>query len=517
MLRSNRLLFNTLEAVTRPRRLSGLSGGRAAGSRLTLGIACLVCGLLLGWNTSPVFGQGGGIAGGVGGGQGGGQGGQQGGQRGQAGQGGQAGGGNVGGILIDAQGVVRPAFTRDTSGKLDQKRRAELAGKSLPSELNTYSAVRKVSLVRLEAACEDFAARKQHVTGEMQFLAGLQRIDYIFVYPETKDLVLAGPAEGFVVDEVGRGIGVTTGRPALRLDDLMVALRALERGGPIGCSIDPLPANLAALKAYVTQNSNTTTPDVARGRFEEMARILGMQDVRVFGVPDDSHFAQTLVDADYRMKRLSLGIDPSPVRSLKSHLAMIGAGANTLERWWFAPLYTALIRSDDRLAYRFTGPRVQLMNQTEMVSDTGQRSASSAFTPVSTERYAKQFTEKYPELADASPTFGELQTLFDLAVMAALFKKDQLPAKAGWTPGLFLDPERATLVRQNVPRQVDTLCNYKSGRRLFIGLLGGGVTIEPMQTLNRIEFQSDAEGLLKKGHAAARTEKEPDPKIWWWD
>src|SRR5262249_4566582 len=149
----------------------------------------------------------------------------------------------AGGILVDPEGVVRPMFHVERAGKLDKKRKQELAGKSLPGDLNEKSPLRKISLVQLEAACEEFARNKTHVTGEMQFLAGLQRIDYVFVYPEEKDIVIAGPAEGYLVDHFGRAVGVTSGRPALRLDDLIVALRTQERGGgTIRCSIDPTEA-----------------------------------------------------------------------------------------------------------------------------------------------------------------------------------------------------------------------------------------------------------------------------------
>jgi len=34
-------------------------------------------------------------------------------------------------------------------------------------------------------------------------LAGLQRIEYVFLAPDSKDIVLAGPAEGWRVNEQG--------------------------------------------------------------------------------------------------------------------------------------------------------------------------------------------------------------------------------------------------------------------------------------------------------------------------
>src|SRR5437899_1335790 len=124
---------------------------------------------------------------------GGGSAGTSGGTSGQSGQSGQTGtaGNTSGGIFVDAQGVVRPMFQQDKSGRLDKKRRHELAGRSLPGDLNEYSPLRKVSLVQLETACESYARDKQHVSSEMQFLAGLQRIDYVFVYPAEHDIVIA--------------------------------------------------------------------------------------------------------------------------------------------------------------------------------------------------------------------------------------------------------------------------------------------------------------------------------------
>src|SRR5262249_38960722 len=158
------------------------------------------------------------------------------------------------------------------------------------------SPLRKISLPRLEKACESFVRDKTHVTSDMQYLAGLQRIDYVFVYPEEKDLVIAGPAEGYLIDDFERAVGVTTGRPALRLDDLMVALRALQRGGGvIRCSIDPEEANLKKLVAFVNQNSNATTLDVAKAQFAQLGEILGMQDVSISGVPAESHFGELLL------------------------------------------------------------------------------------------------------------------------------------------------------------------------------------------------------------------------------
>ena len=58
----------------------------------------------------------------------------------------------------------------------------------------------------------------------MLTLAGLQRVRYVFVYPESGDLVLAGPAGDWKVDD-GRIVAKDTLDPVVRLDDLLVLMR----------------------------------------------------------------------------------------------------------------------------------------------------------------------------------------------------------------------------------------------------------------------------------------------------
>ncbi|MGQ0636250.1 MAG: DUF1598 domain-containing protein [Planctomycetaceae bacterium] len=434
------------------------------------------------------------------------------------GTGGAGQGGAVGGILVDADGVVHARIVADKTGTLDGRRRAELARRGSTSDYSQASSLRKVSLARLESACEPIARAGQHVSDEMQYLAGLQRIDYLFVDPDSRDLVIAGPAEGFVLDNAGRAVGVSSGRPPLRLDDLLIALRALSRsGGTIGCSIDPQEANLAKLQTFLRQTSGEMTAEDAKAKFARLAPIVGRQDVSVFGVPADSHFAQVLVDADFRIKRLSLGLGPPPLKGFKSHLALVGPGESNMQRWWFAPLYEAFVASPDGLAYAFRGQRVQMLAQEELVSAGGRR-MSAAFTHVSSKKFAQQFTDRYAELASAVPVYAELQNMFDLAVLAALFKKERLPERIGWRMELFLDSERAALTKHAVPRQVDSLSNYKviSGK-LYVAQVCGGVTIDPQQVLMQAEFQLSEDEPLRAARATAFPAQRPADHPWWWD
>ena len=126
----------------------------------------------------------------------------------------------VGGISINSDGLITNATT-DTLGKLRAERDRLL--QKVPADLHGAAALRKVSLRGLEEAIEDSIRAGKQLPDEVVLLAGLQDIRYVFVYPEQKDIVLVGYGEGWQLDRNGNFVGVTTGKPVLLLDDLLVA------------------------------------------------------------------------------------------------------------------------------------------------------------------------------------------------------------------------------------------------------------------------------------------------------
>ena len=395
------------------------------------------------------------------------------------------------GIRIDPQGVVGPAFSQARSAALHKKQAEAFASEHLSADLQAHSELRKVSLVKLEQAYAALQDAGQAVPPEMRHLAGLQRIDYVFVDPDGRDVVLAGPAEGFAPDPSGRMRGLTTGRPPVHLDDLIVALRSVLRGdGSIGCSIDPDEQRLAALQNYVRQNSSPTSSAGARQRYLEMAQVLGLEYISVWGVPENSHYAHVLVEADYRMKRISIGAEPSGVRGIRSHLSQLVPNGNSMQRWWFAPLYDAIHAAEDGTAYQLVGQRAQLLSQEERVSTGGDRN-DAAFTRASTQKFAQLFTEHFDDLAKASPVFAELQNLFDLAVVSALFQKERILQKIDWKAAVFLDEQRAPIDSFPVAKQVPSEAMTRPAQRgTMLGLIGG-VTLNPFSVISRVETRGN--------------------------
>ena len=165
------------------------------------------------------------------------------------------------GIAVDADGVLHKRVIDDPTGQLTSERR-QAARMALSPDLASFSRLRKISLNRLEA---ELKQRQGVPTDEMRYLAGIQRIRYVFFYPETGDIVVAGPAEGWMTDPTGRVVGMKNGRPTLQLQDLVVALRAFPPSGSetslVGCSIDPTPEGLAAMQQFLVNVGQTITPD----------------------------------------------------------------------------------------------------------------------------------------------------------------------------------------------------------------------------------------------------------------
>ena len=139
-----------------------------------------------------------------------------------------AGGGDlsgVAGIVVDPNGVLQLRTFEDPNGQL-MRSRIDAAKAALPQDILRRSAMRKISLNRLEKALGESISNNRPPEDAMRYLAGLTRLEYVFYYPETQDIVIAGPAEGWVVDASGRVVGMESGQPCLELQDLIVALRA---------------------------------------------------------------------------------------------------------------------------------------------------------------------------------------------------------------------------------------------------------------------------------------------------
>lgn len=383
----------------------------------------------------------------------------------------------VGGITIDADGLVTASTPLRLSRTAVQKKLAAYSEENLPADIITTSDQRVISLKQLDETLTQTLQQQQSIPETLLFLAGLQRIEAIVIDRDHKDLKLIGPAEGFGPAPSGRMHGITTSRPPIQLDDLVTALRSVAAGErEIGVSIDPTNQNMSQLQNYLRSNSSPATTAIVQRRYQAMRTILGNQVISLWGIPETTHFAQVLVEADLRMKRIALGLEPSGSAKVRSHLSMLKPQGNSLQRWWFMPYYESIETNAERTLYVIKGPRAQLMSQEEIADTNGQRS-DAPFTRRSTQKFAEQFTENFDQLAEINPTFAELQSLYDLALVASIARREGFLDSADPAFPTLLKDQELPVRSYPVPKLVQSSATYRrSSRGTMLGLIGG-VTI----------------------------------------
>jgi hypothetical protein len=420
------------------------------------------------------------------------------------------------GVAVDAQGVLRRQSFADPNGLLARQRIAA-AKAALTPDLLRFNAMRKISLTRLEKAIQ----KNQGVlTDEMRYLAGLLRVRYVFYYPDSKDIVLAGPAEGWVHDPSERVVGVTSGRPVLQLQDLIVALRAFppdqEGAGLISCSIDPTQEGLTNLQQFLRGFGSRAVPAQTETLVVNLKNSLGPQTITIGGVSPKTHFAQVLVEADYRMKLIGIGLEQPPVRMV-SFVEKVNPGAvsrNALFRWYFVPDYQCVRVADDKLAAELVGDGVKLVGEDELVSAQGGRARSGKSSQAS-QAFCLSFTQKYSQLAERSPVYAQLRNLVDLAVAAAFIQEQGYCQKAGWDLGLFADEKALPVETYNAPKQVESaVAAIWKGNRLMTPI-GGGVHLDAATALKSENLLSDEDGKVAK--TRSQTKLHLADGQWWWD
>lgn len=416
---------------------------------------------------------------------------------------------SVGGVSIDAEGLLKNA-TLDQMNKLRLLR--ETAMQEIPGDLAKPHELRKVSLRRLGEALAQLKAAGQSPTDEMRYLAGLQRVRYVFVYPETHDIVLAGFAEGWKVDSSGNYVGRSTNRPVLLLDDLLSVLRTAAHGlEVITCSIDPTQEGLDRLRKQSAGLSTIGDPGQTARMIEQ---LMGPQTIRLRGIADTSHFARVLVAADYRMKRLGMGFDPAPVAGLPSYLQMTRPGPRGMQtsapRWWLVPAYDPVLTDGESLAWELRGASVKCLTEETLFSETGAQAQPGKANPIA-QQWAKNFTERYDELSVKDSIFGQLRNCMDLAIVSALIFKENLVTKAGFGWGVWLDTAALPTDEYLPPKHTDTQVSYAKKGSNWVITASGGVEIQPAAVLAKTN-KSDA-------LPPVRSDAQPpaDSKAWWWN
>ncbi len=442
-----------------------------------------------------------------------------------------------GGVFVDAEGVLR--FRKVSRAAREARQLERLREAARPSRRGTTtgsasvaSPMRKVSLTRLERAVARRIAAGLPPTEEMRFLAGLTEARRLFVFPDSGDLVIAGPAEPWRADESGAfAWGAQSGSPVLQLDDFVTLLRVVEPGGPgvFACDISPTREGLHAVQRLL-QTTRVSFTATGRERFlRELSDALGVQRVQIWGVPTTSRVASVIVAADYHMKLVGIGLVdggknvPSYLDMLRIPPSGVLPPLETL-RWWFVPEYDEIAATASHDAFELRGTGVRVMAENEFLAEGGRR-VRLGTTSLLNRQFARNFSEHFDELAARYPVYAELRNIFDLTTIASLVVNYELDSRVGWRDhGVFARDGAYQPAQWATPRVVESVVNQRVleqrriegrqivRRRILVTVISGGVVVNPWPLVKR-----PARVSRRPADAAPALRLPADPERWWWD
>ncbi|MFM7070925.1 MAG: DUF1598 domain-containing protein [Planctomycetota bacterium] len=425
------------------------------------------------------------------------------------------------GVFVDANGVLIKGLARANAGSLTELRSSALSSNG-NIDVRRSSGMRKVSLSRLEREVQLRRLLGQGPDEAMRSLAGLQRVQYVLMYPETGDIVLAGPAGDWARDAEGRMVSLEKGRPVLQLDDLVVLLRNAENNKEvIGCSINPREENLARTKAFLDESTKRPLKPGQRDAWLDQLRdTVGKQDIVVFGLDPRTRAARIMVEADYRMKLVGMGLEEG-VPGVVSYLSAIPAAngeavpMNVL-RWWFAVNYDAVQTTEGHDAFEIRGQGVKVLSENELLTERGQR-VHTGQADVLNRQFTESFTKHFPALAAKYPVYAELRNIFDLALVAAIIQAQDLPGQAGWHMTYFGDAAQCPVELGTAPREVDSVVNHRViNRTQVVAGVSGGVSCSVKSLAAKDRMVVDTYGKLKANLTGSKP-KNLASDSWWWD
>lgn len=426
------------------------------------------------------------------------------------------------GVLVDPSGLMKEIDLSDSTSLAEVRSTARRLGEN--RDARRPSGLRKVSLPRLEREAQRLWALGKPPDASMRVLAGLRHVRFVLLFPESGDLVLAGPAGDWITGADGRLVAPDDGRPVLQLDDLVVLLRnafSADRG-QFGCSIVPRAANLASVQDFLKSSAARPLKPSERNRWmAELRSRLGRQDIRIHGIDPRSRVARIIVEADYHMKLIGMGLQEGTL-GVSSYLDSVQSNPDgslpplDVLRWWFTLNYDPLRTTNDRDAFELLGPGVRVQSENELLTERGQRVHTGKSDEIN-QKFAHDFTQHFADLAVKYPIYAELRSVFDLAMIAGLIRSEQLAERIDWHLPFFADDGKYQVDFGTAPLEVDSVVNYRlmNQRQLVVGV-SGGVTVQTAAWCSASRITADDYGHLRTERNGAEPQALP-PDAWWWD
>jgi hypothetical protein len=415
--------------------------------------------------------------------------------------------GVVGGVMVDAQSVLGQSETEIDAQVLN---RLQKGLKSADQDIHKTSNLRMISLKALNQKVDQALQNNQPIPVEVQFMAGLQRIKYLIVDQANSDILIGGPAEGLASDKSGNVVGAQSGRPAIHLEDFLVALRSATQartGQGISVSLDPTPQGVQNLKKLYAAHQRFS-PELV----DQIQEAMGEHIVSLTGIPKDTRFAQILVAADYRMKRLAMGLAQSKAHNLPSVIEMAAKARNKMTgapRMWMECNYQSMATDVDRSVWELRGQGVRALTENAFHNQDGVAVVAKKENKFAT-KWASRLTERFDEISQSETVFGDLRNLMDLSVIAAVIERESMVTKTGVDISTLLS-DYVRLESRPVPQTLPTQCSFANvAAKGYIVTASGGVQVDSWTVAQNSEVVAGLHEIEKLAFASASDK-------WWWN
>ncbi len=418
----------------------------------------------------------------------------------------------VGGVKIDAQGVLS-----SEKALLDSETRARILKglEKSDSQIKSPTELRMISLKGLEAALASALESGGEVSSEARYMAGLQRIEYLIVEPETNDIILAGPGEGFELNDQGVVVGSKSGTPVVQLEDFLCAIRsadAARTGQGISVSIDPTQQGIQRLQQFFSglkKSRQSFDPSMQT----KVEKAMGQQNIRLTGVPSDSRFSQVLVAADYKMKRLAMGLEPAQIDNFPSFMEIAkkakASRVSAAPRFWMECSYQPVAKSEDGNIWQIRGSGVKTLTEEEKFDGQGNKTGKATKPNRFAKQWAQAMTERFDELAATEPAFRELRNVMDISVIAAIIKSQGLIEKVGLEIPSILGTKNHKIPSYAVPKVIPAQCSFVRISNSWLVSASGGIQLDTWAVAK------NTEAVAEVGEIAKLAAKVGDN--WWWN
>jgi len=261
--------------------------------------------------------------------------------------------------------------------------------------------------------------------------------------------------EGFVLDAENADIiliGQKSGRGhSFHVDDLVVNMRNIwSEDAPPSCSLDPGSEDILEIQQLPSEFTSIKTQEQGRELIQRIKEVWGPQLIRIGGVPENSRHAHVMIDADYHMKKASLGLirvagitsyldkrESADKKRLLEGEDIFGRGISFNRFWFHAKGGFPTFLEAEGIIWLNACPII-LLTEKQSAAVSGELSDVEEEDPVAI-AFSREFSDRFEQAVTKVACYADLKNLYILkALLEAMYYLDA-PSEAGFDMDFFIN------------------------------------------------------------------------------